>query len=137
MLAVQSYVPVVLVSNSPESYLPLALIFSTTELVTSVSHFSSENSLKVILPSPVGSTRPEIVAVSLIFSPTVTEAVASVVIFGAPLVFVYVQVTVAPPADGILIFASAPVVSNVAPLVDLHSRLVKLKAAASFDSLTV
>src|SRR5262245_65267772 len=82
MLAVQSYVPVVLVSNSPESYLPLALIFSTTELVTSVSHFSSENSLKVILPSPVGSTRPEIVAVSLIFSPTVTDGVASVVISG-------------------------------------------------------
>jgi hypothetical protein len=78
--------PGAVVVYSPELTLPFGLIPPGLGFVDSntgvVSHLLSEYSLKVTLPSPAASTRPLSVAVSLIFSPTDTVAVAEVVTFG-------------------------------------------------------
>src|SRR5438270_87259 len=56
-----------------------ALVDSNTGVV---SHLLSEYSLKVIVPLPVASDSPEVVATSLTLAPTVTGEVAEVLIAG-------------------------------------------------------
>ena len=68
---------------SPELTLPLALMPALVDSNTGVvSHLLSEYSLKVIVPLPVASDSPEIVATSLTLAPTVTGEVAEVLIAG-------------------------------------------------------
>src|SRR5205085_2302935 len=81
--AIQYYVPVALVVYSPELTLPLALMPSLVDSHTGVVwHLLSDDSLTDLVPLPVASDSPEIVATSLTLAPTVTGEVAEVLIAG-------------------------------------------------------